>query len=344
MKKTLLLTIFTLVSFLAITVIVSCTKEGPKGEPGINGTDGTAVCGTCHNMTEDLIARIFQWEASTHATGGNFERNSNSCAPCHTSDGFREVIQTGADTTAATVNNPTPPNCYTCHEIHETYTATDWALRISGAVTFWNNPTVSFDAGNGSICLQCHQMRIVSPAVDPATPTATVDMTNKRWGGHHGPQGNIFAGTGGYEYTSGTYNNSMHTTLVTNGCAECHMGDPYGTQAGGHQMGVTYEYHGHDAYLLSGCITCHTDEDALELKIADTRAIIDTLLSQLKTELELAGIYDAGYLAVPATYTMDQAGAYLNYQIVLEDRSAGAHNYAYARALLENSIAALKKY
>ena len=340
MKKPLLLSIFTFLVFLSFTVIVSCTKEGdqgPAGENGINGTngsDGTAGCVTCHTMTEDLIARIFQWENSIHATGGNYDRNTESCAPCHTSMGFREVVQTGAQETTDVIQNPTPINCYTCHAIHETYTAADWALRVTGPVTFWNNTTESIDAGTGSVCVQCHQMRVVDPAIDPATPGTIVNMTNKRFGGHHGPQGNIFAGIGGYEFTGGTYPNSMHTTLVTNGCVTCHMADPpYGDQIGGHQMSAT----------PTGCVACHPDEDALDLKVLETYIMIDTLLTQLRIELELAGIYAGGYLAVPADYTFDQLGAYLNYQIVNEDLSYGVHNYAYAKALLENSIAAVKK-
>ncbi|MFC2107775.1 hypothetical protein ACFLRY_05525, partial [Bacteroidota bacterium] len=295
--------------------------------------------------TEDLLAKVIQWEASIHATGGNFERNDVGCAPCHTSMGFKEVIVTGLQETAAAIDNPTPPNCYTCHAIHETYTAADWALRLTGAVELWNNPGVTNDYGTGSVCIQCHQMRVVSPAVNPATPTATVDITSSRWGGHHGPQTNILSGNGGYEFTGGTYPNSFHTANVTNGCVDCHMANAFGAQAGGHTMNVAYLYHGSTEPNLAGCMTsgCHTDEDALVIQIEDTQAEIDTLLVHLEHALTAAGIFNpSNGLMNTGTWTMDQAGAYLNYQIVEEDRSKGVHNFKYAKALLENSLAAVK--
>ena len=74
MKK--LVTLLLIAPALALAIIVaSCTKEGeqgPPGENGINGTDGTATCGQCHDSGEAFLAKVIQWEASTHATGGNF--------------------------------------------------------------------------------------------------------------------------------------------------------------------------------------------------------------------------------------------------------------------------------
>jgi len=168
----------------------------------------------------------------------------------------------------------------------------------------------------------------------------TINIGNYRWGGHHGPQANIIAGAGAYEVGTG-YANSAHTELVTDGCVTCHMAEPYGTQAGGHQMGIEYEYHGNIELNLQGCLACHPDEDALIILMEATKEDIETLLADLKSVLETQGILDENGYINEGTWSADQAGAYLNYITVLEDRSGGAHNFAYARTLLVNSIASL---
>ncbi len=341
MKK--LVTLLLIAPALALAIIVaSCTKEGeqgPPGENGINGTDGTATCGQCHDSGEAFLAKVIQWEASTHATGGNFERNDKSCAPCHTSMGFREVIETHADTTAATVQNPTPPNCYTCHQIHETYEAADWALRTIEPVALRTDGT-NTSMGQGNLCSNCHQINPPNP-MPVVGATEDVTITSPYWGPHHGPQANMFTGNGGYEVGSG-YGNSFHTANVESGCVQCHLADPYGVQAGGHTMNMTYAYHGHDVVNKAGCLECHADPDNLDTKIEETKADIDEKLDELKVLLMAMGVLDEGDHVVPGTMPSLSAGAVYNYLYVLEDRSGGTHNYAYAKKLLDNTIAAIQ--
>ncbi|MEZ5197436.1 MAG: hypothetical protein R2764_13885 [Bacteroidales bacterium] len=62
--------------------------DGADGEDGIDGADGTTTCIQCHDNSEVMFARTNQWEHSTHANGGNYERNEGECAICHTSQGF----------------------------------------------------------------------------------------------------------------------------------------------------------------------------------------------------------------------------------------------------------------
>ena len=231
-----------LIPALALIIIVaSCTKEGPQGpagENGINGTDGTATCGQCHNSGEDFMAKVTQWNMSVHATGMNYDRNSTSCAPCHTSMGFREIIETGENSTAESIQNPTPINCYTCHKVHETYTADDWELRYTDPVTYLQGGA-TFDYGISNLCAKCHQSREASPY--PAMGTGTIEFpegTSYRWGPHHGPQSNLFAGvgkSGAYEIGGKAYSNSWHTNNFEDACNTCHMADPpYGDHWGGH--------------------------------------------------------------------------------------------------------------
>ncbi len=342
MKKQNLTKLFMLL-MLAMAVAAGCTKEGPQGPPGqdgqdgINGQDGTAGCVKCHDNSQTVEAKIAQWEASVHATGGNFERNAADCAPCHTSQGFLEVISTGNMETANAISNPLPPNCYTCHDIHDTYTEADWAFTYTDPVTFWLNGETT-DQGKANLCVHCHQPRPVDPFPDVANPDANYEVTNSRFGPHHGPQGALIAGTGGYEVGTG-YGTSPHSN-IDNTCVHCHMAEAYGTQAGGHSMGVSYDYHGHTTLNMAACSDCHSDNIANTLEDVNTE--IEGKLAQLRDLLEAEGIYNPETgLANTGTYTNRVAGAYYNYLFLEEDRSLGLHNYTYARALLDNSIASL---
>ncbi len=327
---------------LSVGLVTSCTKVGPAGPPGkdgtngTDGTDGTAGCIQCHDNSQVILAKSLQWEASVHATGGNFERNTKDCAPCHTSQGFLERIQTGADTTLATIVNPAPQNCFTCHEIHQTYTPADWTNTTTTPVKLWISGT-TVDFGKGNLCANCHQPRIPSPL--PVVGGDSITVPSPYWGVHHGPQAGILAGSGGYTFGK-TYTNSEHTTEVTNGCVTCHMATAYGVQAGGHQMGMTYLYHGHEKINTAGCITCHPS--GLDAKIAATQSGVLDLMSQLKTALINKGVMTASGGIIKGKMSADVAGALMNYGFVEADRSEGVHNADYVRELLQNSIDALK--
>jgi formate-dependent nitrite reductase cytochrome c552 subunit len=313
--------------------------DGPEGPEGPAGPNGAENCIDCHSNSQLITAKLFQWQHSVHATGGNYERNTTSCAPCHTSQGFLERIASGAQTTAETIQDPLPQNCYTCHQIHQTYTSDDWALNAAESVTLWKNGDI-VDVGKGNLCIQCHQARVESPTLpDPATG-ATVNITNKRYGPHYGVPGMMFNGTGGYEVGTG-YVNSTHTTLVANACVTCHMAAVQGgAEMGGHTFSVSNE----DGDVnTAGCATCHTDSDELETKIADTQAEIDALFDELRAKLVDRGLLDdaTDYAIVPQDFEGHEAGAFYNYKYVKYDHSRGVHNFKYTKTLLENSIAAL---
>ena len=147
MKKLKLLSMFCSVAMVVSLIVISaCTKEGPagpagkdgtNGEDGINGTDGTATCGVCHDNSEGVETKIAQWGKSKHAIGGTNFENGTTCAPCHTSQGFKEVILTDSTGVVASPMDPANINCYTCHKIHDTYAAADWELRKTTASPSW---------------------------------------------------------------------------------------------------------------------------------------------------------------------------------------------------------------
>ncbi|MCF6319953.1 MAG: hypothetical protein L3J83_11895, partial [Proteobacteria bacterium] len=234
MKKNYLNYLLLVVVFM-MGLIISCTKEGPAGkdgapgkdgENGINGQDGTATCIQCHDNSQVAFAKQIQWEASVHATGGNFERNSAECAACHTSQGFLQRMANGTMEADGVVNNPNPVNCYSCHNIHSTYTTEDWNLTFAEPLNLWING-VEIDLGKGNLCANCHQPRVPDPL--PEIGGDDVEITSPYWGAHYGTQSAILAGTGGFEIGDG-YSNSAHTAVVTDGCVICHQAAAIGNQ------------------------------------------------------------------------------------------------------------------
>ncbi|MBT8190060.1 MAG: ammonia-forming cytochrome c nitrite reductase subunit c552 [Bacteroidia bacterium] len=314
-------------------------EVGPSGPTGPAG-EGVQDCKQCHGNSQLITAKLAQWEKSVHATGGRYERNFSSCAGCHTSQGFLERIASGEMNASGTVQDPLPQNCYTCHQVHSTYTQEDWNLTSSDPVTLWvGGETV--DLGNSSLCINCHQARVPSPALPPVGEDAVYEVTNKRYGPHHGAQGLMFSGQAAYLIGEG-YENSLHTTLIDNACVNCHMATVMGqNEAGGHTFRVASE----DGELnTAGCIQCHSDEDALLATVDETQTEITDLLNQLGTRLNELGILDDNleYALVPIELTSLQVGILWNYKYVLEDQSNGIHNYKFAKKLLENSLEALE--
>jgi nitrate/TMAO reductase-like tetraheme cytochrome c subunit len=333
--------------FMASLTIMSCTKEGPAGIPGkdgedgINGQDGTAGCIECHNNSQALFAKTIQWENSTHAMGGNFERNTGDCATCHTSQGFLGYHAGTYDPSAsgAAINNPNPPNCYTCHNVHSTYTPADWELTVTGAVTL-NNTTQTPDYGAGSLCASCHQGRPVEPF--PTVGGGDITISGTRYGVHHGPQANVIKGTGLFEPGTG-YVTHPHAN-IENTCVTCHMAEAYGTQSGGHTMFMGYDYHGSAVLNTAGCVGCHADIEGMLANTEELQAEVSAMLAELKTMLDEIGATNEGSdNSVAGTYPPEVAGAVLNYKALTEDRSLGVHNPSYVKKVLQNTMEALQQ-
>lgn len=340
MKKFLsrLLTIFGLVLAAQVVMLTSCEgPEGPEGPQGPVGEDGSAICGDCHDMTTDLYAKVIQYEASIHRTGGNYERSTVGCAHCHTHEGFLEQLETGA--VAEDIFNPTPINCRTCHPIHETYTQADYALRGTEAFELaFMDDGVTYDMGNANVCSRCHQPRTPDPM--PEVGGADVTIGSPYWGYHHGPQAAIMVGEGGVRLPGSIDYNSVankHYESVDDGCVDCHMAKAFGSQAGGHTFNVTYFYHGSTTPNMAACTDCHSG--ATNFDILGGQTEIHGLLDSLYTLLVAEGVIaDGDHRITPGTYTAEQAAAFLNWQIMEEDRSLGVHNLGYTRAILVNTI------
>jgi hypothetical protein len=365
-KKILVLVSLAVALAMILLVVVSCqnattaetsaaatvAETSAAGTTVAEASDSSVVageegaCADCHNSSTQIVSKDVQYSGSVHATGEAFSRNTAACAVCHTSEGFtaridaKATLEVAAD--APAIQNASPVNCRTCHNIHETYTKADWSLAKTDAVTLELTGDV-YDKGSSNLCASCHQPRTSTKI--PVAGGADIEITSARFGPHHGPQSSMLLGVGGYGEYKGS---SVHYDSVDEGCITCHMTDTaFGNLAGGHTMNVTYDAEGESAEYLTGCLTCHEDIESFDRNGVQTE--ITALAEEVRLALVKKGLIVAEVVegeipaAVPGTYTADQAGALWNYKTVMEDRSMGIHNPGYTKFLLETALEALKK-
>jgi hypothetical protein len=371
MKRTTYLFLTSFLILIVAALLSSCRgpegPQGPSGESTVVNLEGFAPdinCGNCHNPDQDstyyVWAKKYQWERSKHAIGGDYERNSSSCAGCHTTEGFVKRMQGKPVTNQV---DSSPPGCFACHAPHANG---DFALRNVEPVTISSNitgvPNASFDFGKGNLCVQCHMTRNMTPKPDPTKGAATdsIVITTSRWYSHYGVQGQMLMGDGGFKFPGFTYTgNSPHSSLPAlkqEGCISCHMADATAGSgiAGGHTMNLRYEFHGAAASLLNGCNQsgCHASITTLDYKGVQTavHANLDTLQTLLINKGWLEGNpASANYLQAKLTggrlviKPANRSGALYNYFFIEHDLSQGVHNTKYALELLRSSIEELRK-
>lgn len=321
--------VYTLLILGLVVVVAACERNVTNIEESttVEGGTGTDVCFQCHSDQDfELLWAESQWENSVHASGNNVDRNSSSCAGCHTHEGFVSRI-TGEEIPA---DNPSVIQCFTCHAPH---TNSSFALRVSDPPKLENG--FSYDIGAGNLCASCHHARRnVNTYV-----YADVELS-EHWGPHHGPQGDMLLGSNGYEYDDYEYEQTRHRGATKNGCIDCHMEVATMNILGGHSFNMAYLEEGEDEETLNtaACYKCHGTLDDFDKD--DVQSDIEELLADLGLLLETAGlIHDGHPIEDRVVSSADSAGAIWNYLIVEEDRSHGIHNPDYMIGLLESSIA-----
>ncbi len=308
-----------IILFAAAFLFSAC--EGPMGPAGADGDDGTdgndgtdanETCKLCHNSTT-VDAKSNEFKYSLHYLGEAFEEGTrNNCAPCHSNQGFLDVVK--KSTPATIVVNPTDAtkfinnytasasalsfpgeiSCFTCHSsLHTNYTSTEFIpLTTTAAVpmTMWGaSKTINFAKTEGNLCAKCHQPRPItassgalidySKLVSAPTANYTLSSISYRTGVHYGAQGAMASGTGGIEFGTG-YANSTHTTGAS--CASCHMATPSGF-SGGHSFVVAGNFNGCN---VSGC---HSSMSATNATLTSAQTDITDLLDQLATKINAVG-------------------------------------------------------
>ncbi len=345
-------------SFFSVAAIMLCSCEGPMGPAGAdgapgadgqNGIDANESCTLCHNNNAVIETKLAQWENSVHATGGNAGYcNRTGCLQCHTSQGFLQAVATGSTSGLTVPTDPQQINCYTCHKIHDTFTDDDWALTKPGAqvldVKDIAGADVTWNKGNSNQCVQCHQARPISGAPAFTDNDFVVTSGGTRIGQHHSPTPNLILGKNAFEIDGTTDYPASNPHSSDKGCLSCHMSTPYGYVGGGHSWNMKYEVHENETLLTTGCLVCHTTYTATTIaaKLDDLQTEVEEKIADLEAQLIAAGVYDTSTeLAKAGTFSSKLVYAYIIFDTIVQDRSEGAHNPGYIKALLDNTIEAM---
>jgi hypothetical protein len=285
----------------------------------------------CHSdIGNEMLIPLRQWRNSGHSSDSltdydYFSSNTRQCGPeCHTSEGFVQSLSSTADTN----RYPTEIGCFACHQPHTTW---DFSLRDTSAVTLIGG--AEYDRGYSNICARCHK----ATASPPATSGGTVSITDT-WGPHSSPQADMLSGTGGFQYTDSTYQNSSHMATVTSGCLTCHQDSSVGFTLGGHSLRMRDG----STLLTETCnrTDCHSTTPIADFETYDTLQIAYiATLDTLKAKLISINLLDAtGNIIPQSTDSTDLAAALFNYLFVKNDRSNGVHNTRYGLALMRQSL------
>jgi hypothetical protein len=328
--------------------------HGPGSEHAYYGGDVIAVaipsnsggCSQCHDDPTHHI-KSATWNISVHAVTTTIPAGDAGCVGCHTGTGFIARMNGESPITETAYHSI---DCYTCHEPHGvTQPASDSHLiRNMASVTLIDGTKVT-NAGEGILCMQCHQSRMAASAVD-TTPGSTY------FGPHEGPQADMLMGTNGYTYGQ-VIPSSAHQYVTTNTCVDCHMQtvastDPAFMKAGDHTFSTTYAPAGQPAEdLVGACQACHgTDLTTFNFPTfnfsgtggpAGVQTQVQALLDQLSTLLP-PNTQVKSSLSINSTWTKPQLEAAYNWLFVTRDGSKGIHNLDYTVGLLQASIANLQ--
>ena len=309
---------------LAAFVMVGCEgSKGPAGPPGPLADASDLSCTQCHNETNLITSKEAAWSESLHGNGEAYGRGTrSSCAGCHSGGAFQQMVIAGLDPSSVEAGDPEPTrqDCRTCHQIHNTNTDEDWALATTEPVALYAFEGVTYDGGEGNLCVNCHQPRRgIADAVD-----GEIAITSTHWGPHHGPQSAMLLGIAGAGDVVGRP--MVHYTGVKGTCVTCHMGE-----------GDDHSFEPD----VDACQQCHSGAE--DFDINGTQTEIQALLNELEEGLIGLGWLDEEGHPTVASIPEAQAAALWNWiYIAHEDKSLGVHNPAYTRALIDAGLAALE--
>jgi hypothetical protein len=332
--------------------------HGPGSEHANSGGTPWAIsmpqdsgaCNKCHDAPTHHFKGT-EWYSSMHAVTTTTPSGAGreGCVGCHTKNGFIGRISgsTTVDTTFGAIN------CQTCHEPHgQTQPSNDNHLIRAMVPVKLADGTVVSDAGEGALCMNCHQAR------QNASVYAASTAGSSTFGPHHGPQADMLEGTNGFTYGQ-KMPTSAHAFVAKDTCVACHMQtvaatDPVFLQAGGHtfKMSATPAGTKTPEQLLAVCQGCHGPEiTTFDFPLFDyngdgviegVQTEVQHLMDQLSSMLPPYGQPKTS-LSIDSTWTRAELEASYNWQFVANDGSRGVHNTSYAVALLKASIADLSK-
>ena len=296
-------------------------------------------CGVCHDE-QPYHTKNLEWNNSRHAVATRYPTGEGreSCVACHSGVGFIQMVKTGeiqsTEWEAIT--------CQVCHDPHDP--TNPYQLREVGDVLLGNGEVVT-EGGTGKLCMNCHKSR--------RNVDEYVLEFHRHYGPHHGPQGDMIAGTGAVEY-GGEIASTGHIYATEDGCASCHMqgvarDDPAHLQVGAHTFRMVWDAGTPDAPeddvdRTAVCVDCHGPMDSFDLPRADYDGDgdVEGVQTEVKDLMEVLAMalppVGENAVEVVEEYTPEQLKAAYNYEFVLEDKSYGIHNTKYTVGMLKASI------
>ena len=354
----------------------NCHGPGSQHAYGLGDTNlitktvKSGDCNQCHDAPTHHIKGT-EWYVSRHAltTGPS----SANCLPCHSANGFiaRGDANTNGSYSVTPVTNVTfaPISCQACHEPHgDTVPANNPHLIRSLSAVTMPDGTVVTNAGEGALCLECHQNRNGSATNQLVNyPLGkTTWFGGASFGAHDNPQGDMIEGLNAHTYGQ-SIPSSAHRYSVTNLCVGCHMqtvnlGDPAFLLAGGHTWNMSY------TVVTNGvtntvaktdvCAQCHGPITSFNMVVQDyngdgitegVQTEVQHLMDKLST-LMPNSTYQANSnnyvadglvktsLSVKTNWPVKFLKAAYNFQFVQMDASKGVHNAPFAVGILKASI------
>ena len=305
----------------------------------ISKTHWPGLCGQCHSQ-------FAQWQKSRHSDPLAFGHAEVSpalignCYKCHYTEGFIDAAKAkNFDTYRFPFGTEVPhdtPNvgCDVCHDPHKQTADNPVGIRTGSAA---------------SLCVTCHEKKWQN-----ATYSGTADEI----------------GNGFHWADYSQYKEEKNTHHMKDGCVTCHMAKDISDTdnnsvriVGGHCMrmrdvGPDGDPGTSDDVLnIKTCQACHAglttfDRNGVQ---TDNRAKVKKLGELLKAENhEFMPPFQPGKCAtchrgsnLPFINEDDEETlkhAYLNYSLILNDRSFGVHNPGYIKRLLDDSIGVVENF
>lgn len=305
----------------------------------ISVTHWPGMCGRCHDQ-------FAQWQKSRHSDPlafGHSEVNAalrGNCYKCHYTEGFIQAAKSGSfDAYRFPFGIDVPvdtPNvgCDVCHDPHNQSAENPVGIRTGTAA---------------SLCVTCHEKKWQN-----ATYSAEADKIGN---GFHWSDYSQYQGSG-----------NQHR--MDKGCVTCHMSTEIADTdnnsvrlVGGHclrmrDMGPDNDPGTADDILnITACQSCHAGLATFDRNGVQTRvkAKLEELGSLLRADNHgFMPPFQPGKCAtchrgsnlpfIDETAENTLKHAYLNYSLILNDRSYGVHNPGYIERLLDDSLAAIKHF
>ena len=314
-------------------------------------------CSSCHrNPTNATVYQsiLTQYAASAHGDPAgeawrHYDWRSSSraaCARCHTGTAF--VAKLGNENDISNAYQPgdvlKPGEVLSCAACHIDAGTGDLRPASQSFTINMTSGTVTYNVtGASALCARCHGGRETGESIkdDPGTTGVRGFIDS-----HYLAAAGTLYNQGGYEYEGQTYNSlGAHKEIGLDNqgpCVACHMsGKNHTFVSGSNQL----------------CASCHNDSAAM---LAAANASFAAALDSLRLALEAKGIYynpahpyfftdlyEVGEVntaftnwAGPygAASWKDVMGAAFNYNLLVNEPGAYAHNRDYAMKLIADSI------